>query len=158
LGFWQELKQAFGEGYDKERVGAPIELHLDAMMLAARADRDVTDHELQRITALLRRHLHVFSVEPEESVTRSLRASAHRLDELGDEQAQFEHTVTALAKAGEVACDEAYALAYAVLLSDDGLNQAERAFAKRMQLALKVSEGTARKVERELEAAMRPST
>lgn len=158
MGFWDSLKQAFGEGYEEERAGAPLELHLDAMMLAARADREVTDHELLRIATLLRRHLHVFSAESEEGVTQSPRASGQRLDRLGDENAQFVYTTAALVKAGGVACHEAYALAYAVLLSDEGLNDPERAFAERLAQALGVPSDERRQIERDLDSAMQPSS
>jgi tellurite resistance protein len=156
LGFWDSLKQAFGEGYEEERAGAPLDLHLDAMTLAARADREVTDHELTRIATLLRRHLHVFSAKSEESVTQSLRASGQRLDRRGDEQAQFAHTTAALVKAGGVACHEAYALAYAVLLSDEGLNDSERVFAERLAQALGISGDERRQIERALDSAIQP--
>jgi tellurite resistance protein len=156
LGFWDSLKQAFGEGYEEERAGAPLDLHLDAMTLAARADREVTDHELTRIATLLRRHLRVFSAESEESTTQRLRASGQRLDRRGDEQAQFALTTAALVRAGDAASHEAYALAYAVLLSDDGLNDSERVFAERLAQALGISEDQRRQIERDLDSAIQP--
>lgn len=157
MAFWQKLKNAFAEGYEEERAGAPIAALLDVMMLAARADRDITDHELRRVAALLRRHLHTFSSLSDGALERHLRDSLDRLDALGDEQAQLAEVARAITTAGTVAVDEAYALAYAVLLSDDGLNAPERAFATGLMRALGMSGEAARGIEHDLEAALRPS-
>jgi tellurite resistance protein len=153
--FWAVLKEAFDEGRDEGAHGAPNETLIDAMMLAARADRHVTKEELQRIASLLVRHFRSFATMPDSVVMNALYDAVSRLDARGDVDAQLAAVAGALKKRGTFAEEKGYALAYAVLLADTGLNEKERAFADRFRAALGVAEARAREIEADLEAALK---
>lgn len=152
--FWAVLKEAFDEGRDEGAHGAPNDTLVDAMMLAARADRHVTKEELHRIATLLTRHFRTFASVPERDVMQALYDAVTRLDGHGDLESQLGAVADALKKRGAFAEEKGYALAYAVLLADTGLNDRERAFADRFRAALGVGEVRAKEIEKELEAAL----
>ncbi len=152
--FWAALKEAFDEGRDEGAHGAPSGLLVDAMMLAARSDRHVTKEELGRIAALLTKHFRAFSHLPDSELMTALYDSVARLDAHGDLDAQLAGVAGALKKRGTFAEEKGYALVYAVLLADTGLNESERVFADRFRAALDLDPARAKEIESDLDQAL----
>ena len=152
--FWSALKEAFDEGRDEGAHGAPNALLIDAMMLAARSDRHVTKEELGRIAALLTKHFRSFADVPDTTLMTSLYDSVARLDGYGDLDAQLSGVANALKRRGTFAEEKGYALVYAVLLADTGLNDSERLFADRFRVALGLGPARAREIESDLDQAL----
>jgi tellurite resistance protein len=152
--FWSELRDAFDEGRDEGLHGAPNELLVDAMMLAARADRKVTEDELERVVRLLAGHFKRFAELPAKELFALLHASVLRLDARGEPEAQLATVAAELREHGDFAVEKGYALAYATLLSG-GVDEAEGAFAERFRSALGLGARRAREIEVDLETAAR---
>ncbi len=152
--FWSELRDAFDEGRDEGLHGAPNELLVDAMMLAARADRKVTEDELERVVRLLAGHFARFRDLPAKELYALLHASVLRLDARGEPEDQLASVARELRAHGGFAAEKGYALAYATLLSG-GVDEAERAFAERLRAALELEPRRAREIELDLETAAR---
>ena len=154
MSFWAKLKEAFDEGRDEGAHGAPTEKLVDAMMLAARAYCHVTKDELHRVATLLSRHFRAFSEVPGADVMNALHDAATRLDAMGDLDAQLEQVAKSLKGKDPFAAEKGYALAYAVLLADTGLNERERAFANRLSDALGLDLQRRAEIEGDLDAAL----
>jgi len=157
MSFWSVLQDAFAEGADEGAHGAPTDLLIDAMVLAAKADRHVQKEEMGRIAALLTKHFRSFRDRSDGAVMDALHASAERLAGLGDLDAQLSGLATKLQAHGTFASEKAFALAYAVLLADGGLNGRERGWADRLRAALGLVRARADEIERDLDAALSAS-
>jgi tellurite resistance protein len=154
VSFWSVLKDAFDEGRDEGLHGAPNELLVDVMMLAARADRHVTEDELERVVRLLAGHFARFRALPAKELLALLQDSVLRLDARGEVDEQLAAVAAELRTHGEFAVEKGYALAYATLLSGD-VDDDERAFAARLRDALGLGARRAREIEVDLEQAAR---
>jgi tellurite resistance protein len=157
MSFWSVLQDAFAEGADEGAHGAPTDLLIDAMMIAAKADRHVQKEEMRRIATLLTKHFRAFHGRADGAVMDALHASVERLAELGDPEAQLAGLAAKLKARGDFASEKGFALAYAVLLADGGLNEHERAFADRLRVALGLEQARADEIERDLDAALSAS-
>jgi uncharacterized membrane protein YebE (DUF533 family) len=153
--FWASLKEAFDEGRDEGAHGAPTALLIEVMMLAARADRHVTKEEMHRVAALLGRHFHAFGAASEADLMNELYTAVTRLDARGDRDEQLRTVAAALRGCGPFGAEKGYALAFAVLLADAGLNERERAFTDRLAEELGVGAARRSEIEADLEQALR---
>lgn len=151
--FWTSIKKALDEGQDEGEHGAPTDRLIDAMMLAARADSTVSQDELRRVAALLTKHFRSFAALPKDRLHESLSRCGARLDAMGDAPAQLEQVARSLRDHGSFAVERAYALAYAVLLADEGVTGVERAFADALGQALALDPRRRVAIEDELQGA-----
>jgi uncharacterized membrane protein YebE (DUF533 family) len=175
-GLGRALARAFREGLDEETHGAPTELLLEILVLAARADGAVEEEERARMRRLLARHWSQFSGSG--SVEDALAEAERRVDARGERA--LEEVAAALVSLGRRpvrsaqgrliedssppaygqtrgprAREEAYSLALAVLLATRGLESTERPFADALRDALGLDFTRARELEEDLVAASR---
>jgi uncharacterized membrane protein YebE (DUF533 family) len=151
-GLGRALARAFREGLDEETHGAPTELLLEVMVLAARADGVVEAEESARMRRLLARHWSQFAAatEGEAPIEDALAAAERRLEAReidGAAGGALEQVAAALRSRGPRAVEEAYSLAVAVLLATRGLEAAERPFADALRSALRLDAARADDLE-----------
>lgn len=149
---WETLRKAFDEGRDEEENGAPADLLLDVMMLAARADRVIDSGERVRITNLLTKHWRAYHGHAEGALEEKIQRSLDRLDAMGAVSHQLKGACGALVSRGERAAETGYSLAYAVLLAG-GVDERERLFADELRGALGISSSRAASLEAKLDEA-----
>ncbi|NUO54239.1 MAG: TerB family tellurite resistance protein [Polyangiaceae bacterium] len=153
--FLSTLREAFDEGRDEGAHGAPTGKLVDAMMLAARSDRNVTKDELHLVANLLSKHFRAYETVSDAVVMNALHDATTRLDAMGDRDEQLKQVAAALRRRDAFAAEKGYALAYSVLLVDGGLNEREHEFADRFAEALGILPARRLEIEQDLEAALR---
>lgn len=163
-GLGRALARAFREGLDEETHGAPAELLIEVMVLAAYADGEVEKEESARIRHLLARRWSQFAAVPgqavpetDTSIEDALAAAEERIEARAADGAgrALDQVAAALRSRGPRAAEEAYSLAVAVLLATRGLESEERPFADALRDALGLDPERARELEAELAQAQR---
>jgi uncharacterized membrane protein YebE (DUF533 family) len=155
-GLGRALARAFREGLDEETHGAPAELLLEVMVLAAYADGEVEEEESARMRRLLARHWSQFAApetDTDTPIEDALADAERRIQarEGGETSSRaLDQVAAALRSRGPRAVEEAYSLALAVLLATRGVEARERLFADSLRDALGLDAARAH----ELEAAL----
>ncbi len=147
---WSQLQAAFVEGREEGEHGAPTALLLEVMVLAARADREVSAVERARIIRLATRHFATLAKLSETELEKSLAQAESRLDARGDAEAQLTSVARAVHARGTLAIETAFALAHAVLLVDAGVSPPELSFGRAFAELVGLSKERATEIERAL--------